>query len=235
MEYSLFLPSELKTQESILRSVVPSKGGKVGIPDQILTKNLLIASEQIDDFVKEWRLKYDFHLAEFQLDINPNPDYNPEWVTITCSLNPWEAALSRPTAKDLFPSTEFVDANWKVSGNFGVSASLGFDRLPEFLQKFEGKTKGEAKIEFTYAPRIARVDSGTSGSNFHWNFRKVRDEAPIGGLDLKAVILRPRAVGQIKAHFEIEVNFDRRSIPFFGNDKARAAAESTIEFNPSPV
>ena len=235
MESPFIFQSEVKTQESILESVEASKGGKVGIPDRILTKNLLISSDKLDDFVKEWRKKYDFHLAEFQLDINPNPKYDPEWVCITCSLNPWEPTLVRPIAKDLFPSTKFVDKNWKVTGNFGVSASLGFDKLPDFLQKFDGKINGEAKVEFTYAPKVARVDSGTSGSNFHWNFRKASGEAPLGGLDLKAVILRSRAVIEpIQALFEIAVKFDRLKLPW-GDDMARATAESLIEFNAGPI
>lgn len=234
MKSQLYLPSEFKGEETLLKSVDESKGGYVGTPDQIFTKNMLKASKELDSFSKEWRKKYDFHLAEFQVDINPNPDYNPEWVSIACSLNSWEPALSRPTVTKVFPSTEFVDANWKLEGDFGVSASLGFDRKPEFLKKFEAETKGEAKFTFHYNPKIARTDSGTSGSNFHWNFRKASGKFPVGGLELIAVIMRPRNVEQIMVYFEIAVMFDRRNL-FWGDCLARATGESKVQFTPGPV
>ena len=230
----LLFPSEIKGEETILKSVDKSKGGKVGIPDQIVTRNMLKASEKLDSFSKEWRKKFDFHLAEFQVDINPNPKYSPEWVNITCGLNPTDPVLSRPIVTRLFPSTEFVDASWKVEGDFGVSASLGFDKKPEFLKKFEAEPKGEVKFEFHYSPKIARIDSGTSGSNFHLNFRKARDKFPVGGLELIAVMMRPRSVEHILASFEIAVMFDRRNLPW-GDCLARATGDSSVQFTSSSV
>lgn len=236
MKIPFVLPSELGIEKKFLQEVVESKGGFVGIPDQIFTKNLLIASDKMDDFVKEWRSKFDFHLAEFQMDVNPNPKYNPESINIQCSLNPFEPALQRPTARYVFPSTEFVDANWKISGKFGVSASLGFNKLPDFLdEKSKFGIDGEAKIEFSYAPKVARIDSGTSGSQFHWNFRSAEGKGPQGGLDLKIVIMRPRTTNRITASFEVAVRFDRKNVPIFGDDIARAAWQSIIQFNPGPI
>ncbi len=232
----MLLPSEIEAQTAILQEAQESKGGYVGIPDQIFSKNLLIEATQVDDFVREWRSKYDFHLSEFQIVINAKPQYRPKCVNIQCTLNPWDPPLQRPCVTHIFPSTEFVDPNWKVSGDFGVSASLGFNKLPDLMKKFsEGGFEGEAKVEFSYIPRIARVDSGTSGSNFHWNFRSASGEAPQGGIDLKVVIMRPRIVEQMKIFFELGVFFDRRRIPLILNDSARVAGESTIQFNPSPI
>lgn len=233
-EIPFIFPSDIKKQKSILKGAVKSRGGKVGVPDNILTKNLLIESEKLDSWIKEWRKQYDFHLAEFQIDVNPTPDYDPEWVCISCSVNPWEPVLLRPMAKDLFPATKFVDANWKISGKFGGSASLGFDDLPSFLNNFEGKINGEAKIEFSYAPKIAQIDSGTSGSNFHWNFRKAENKPPTGGLDLKVILIRPRAVKDMQAVFEVSVKFDRRKLPW-GDDVARASTQTVLSFNSGPI
>lgn len=233
MNLQLFLPSELETESKglILQEVQESKGGYISIPDQILTKNLLTAAKTDDAFVREWRKKFDFHLAEFQLDINPKSEYLPEWVNIQCVLNDFDQPMQRPIAKSIFPATEFVDKDWKISGKFGVSATEGFKKLPAL----ENVVTGEAKIDFTYAPKIARVDSGTAGSSFHWNFRKANNQNPIGGLDLKLVIMRLRSVEQMQLSFEVGVKFNRQNIPLIGDDTARAAGQSLIMFNPSPT
>jgi hypothetical protein len=223
MKVPLLFPGELT--KTILKSVHESKGGHVSFPDEIFARNLLVESTD-DKFIQEYKKTHDFHLAEFQVVVNPKPEYSPTRVSVSGTLNPWTPALGRPTVRHIFPSTEFVDPNWKISGKFGVSLGEGFKQLP---------SEGEFKIEFNYAPKIARVDSGTTGSNFSWNFRSAKNEAPQGGLDLKVVLMRPSTVEQMKVFFELEVEFDRKLVPFIGNDTARATGESQIQFNPSPV
>lgn len=223
MKVPLLFPDDLT--KPILKSVHESKGGDVSFPDEIFARNLLVDSTD-DKFVQEYKKTHDFHLAEFQVVVNPNPEYKPKRVSISGTLNQQSPALGRPIVRHIFPSTEFVDPNWKISGNFGVTIGEGFKQLP---------AEGEFKVEFNYAPKIARVDSGTTGSNFSWNFRSAKGEAPQGGLDLKVVIMRPRTIEQMLVSFELTVEFDRKNFPVFFNDTARAAGDSLIRFNPSVI
>jgi hypothetical protein len=170
----LFFPSE---KEFIPKSVYPSKGGEIGIPDYHLTRNLLMnqksASEpEIEPEIDEWRRDYDFHLADLEIDINPNQNFDPYYVRVEGEMNPTLPMEKRPMVKDVFPKTEFVDGNYKIEGNFVASASAGFHQEQVFNSNFGAGIKGEVKIPFKYVPKVAAVNSGTAGSTFHWTFQK---------------------------------------------------------------
>jgi hypothetical protein len=77
---------------------------------------MLTGQKHLDQSVEEWRKGYDFHCAELQFDIDPNPSFNPSLVRIAGTMNPELNIALRPRVKQVFPATKFVDKNYKVDG-----------------------------------------------------------------------------------------------------------------------
>lgn len=217
----LFFPSE---REVLPKSVYKSKGGEIGIPDFHLTTNLLMTQKKKkDDFLEQWKRDYDFHFADLEIEINPNQNFDPYYVKLEGEMNPTMPMEKRPSAKDIFPKTEFVHGNFKIEGNFVASASAGFHQEEDFNSNFGAGIEGEAKIIFKYVPLIAAVNSGTAGSTFHWTFQKAEGKEPIGGLGIKMIIERPREVKDMHIIWKVLVQFHKK---WHGDDVA------TIPENP---
>jgi hypothetical protein len=202
----LFFPSET---EMLSKSATITQGGEIGIPDSHTTANMLMTQMKKEEIIKQWMKEYDFHYADLQIVINPNQHFHPYYVKIEGEMNPGEPVETRPSAKDIFPRTEFVDANYKIEGNFVASASAGFHPEQVFNSNFGARIEGEAKITFNYHPMIAKVNSGTADSTFYWAFEKAEGKEPIGGLDIKLIIQRLRKVKDMHIVWKVSVTFHR--------------------------
>jgi hypothetical protein len=103
-----------------------------------------------------------------------------------------------------------VDRNYRIEGKFVASASTGFHQEHAFDSNFGAGIEGEARINFTYNPMIAAINSGTAGASFHWTFQKAEGKVPIGGLDIKIIIERPREIKEMYINWEVTVQFNKK-------------------------
>jgi hypothetical protein len=230
-ESRLFFPIELVEEEYSL-STSGSEGGSITTPDHSTTRNMIKTQKRISKATKEWIEFYDYHYGELQIDINPNNNYNPNQVSIVGTLNHNAPVLKRPNVTDVFPKTEFVDSNWSVQGSFVASASAGFQTEDIFGSKLAANIEGELEVRFNYNPKIAKIDSGTGGSTFHWNFREANAIKPIGGLRIMMIIQRPRSVKELKILWEVEVKYGKK---YYGADYGRHSSETELEFTESQI
>jgi hypothetical protein len=199
------------------KSVYASKGGKVGVPDRILTQNMITSTSPPTENLKQWIKNYDFHYAHLQIGANPDEGYMPQYVKIAGEMNPEMPTDQRPIVQHIFPATVFVNKNYSIDGDFVASASTGFQHLQSFATQSDASIKGELKITFKYNPTIPVIDSAATGNSFYWNFRKNGNRIPIGGLDLHIIIARPRKISAMNIQWIISVNYKKKVM---GSDKA---------------
>ncbi|MHA1208817.1 MAG: hypothetical protein ACTSP1_13155 [Candidatus Freyarchaeota archaeon] len=172
--------------------------GFVHIPDRVQTENVLASGVgSWSNFEEQWAPYYDFHLLDTQIIVQPREGYRVEWVKITGTLN--RCNSGRPNVRHVFPEVEFVDGNWRIEGDFGVTGKVGFN-LASFLR---AQADAGLRIEFRYGPRIAKISSGGSGHLMFWRFERTPTEWPTGGIRILAYLMRPRACQEMSAEFRV--------------------------------
>lgn len=224
MDRSNITEAGLSFPSDITKGIYQSKGGKVAVPNRVLTTNMVINKLEIDNNIQEWIKDYDFHYASLQIGINPYEGYMPEIVFIQGETNPDLAKEDRPMIKHVFPNTSFSNKNYSIESQIIASANFGFDQLQNLGNSIGGGLKGQAKITFNYLPTIPVIDSSSNDDIFHWNFRKNGNKIPIGGLDLHMIIARPRKTLDMTIRWSIKVKFKKK---YLGQDIATAPSMMT--------
>jgi len=186
------------------------KGGRVGIPSRILTRNMIKDTKEVDSTIREWKNEYDFHYGELQIALDLDEGYRPEFVNIRGTMNPRSDPNDRASIKDIFPHTKFEDKNYGMEGKFVASASAGFQQEEIFSSQFGSSIHSEVVFTFKYKPTIPVIESGAAGETFFWNFRKNGNQFPTGGLELKMIIERPRKTKSMYVEWNVLVSYKKK-------------------------
>lgn len=209
--------------------------GEIRFPPKLQTHNLLAhwpSGKELPPHIKDCRVKYDYHVTLIPASIWLKKKVKVNSMEIHFEMNPDEEPIFRPTAYYIFPTTEFVEGNIKVSGKVGVSIQGGF----KYVDNFDASGGGEITLAFDYTRKFAKVTAGgLANYQLFWEFREHKGVDPRGDVLMAVVLQRPRNIQEMQIRvLEAKVTF-AGGVWSVGEPLKKENVDIPIEFREGPI